>query len=130
MHGGGLLQVRGNLGEHSFLGIGGLERQNASHCIAHALLADAKRNARPLLRFFSSQRKAQLIKEQLLEYQAAVRRRPKLVEELNPDIRRRKMNEAKRIAASRKFVALEESRRQSFRRNRRQILQRAINDTP
>src|ERR1700730_11751054 len=105
MHGSGLLQVPGNLRQHPFLGIGGFERQNAFQRIAHARLTDAKGNSGPLLRFFSSQRKTQLIKEQLFEYQAAMCGRAKFVEELNRYIRRRKMNEAKRVAASRKFVA-------------------------
>ena len=81
MHGRGLLQIRGNLREHSFLGVGGFERQNAFQRIAHARLADAKGNAGPLLRFFPAQRQTQLVKEQLLEYQAAVCRRAKFVED-------------------------------------------------
>src|ERR1700719_455669 len=130
MHGRRLLQVCRNLREHSFLGIGGLEWQNALQRLAHARLADAKGNSRALLRLFPAQRKTQLVKEQLLEYQAAVCRRTKFVEKLNQHIRRRKMNEAKRIAAGRKFIAREERRRQSFWRNCREILQRAINDAP
>src|ERR1700674_1989496 len=129
MHRRGLLQICRNLREHSLLGVGGFERQNAFQRIAHARLTDAKGNSGPLLRFFSSQRKTQLIKEQLFEYQAAMCGRAKFVEELNRYLRRRKMKEAKRVAASRKFVACEDSRRQSLRRNRREILQRAINDT-
>src|ERR1700732_4253569 len=128
MHRRGLLQVGGNLRQHSFLGVGGFEWQNAFQRLAHARLADAKGNSGALLRFFPAQRKTQLVKEQLLEYQTAVCRRTKFVEKLNRHICRRKMDEAKRIAASRKFIAREERRRQSFWRNCREILQRAIND--
>src|SRR6266704_7184887 len=77
LHGCGFLQVCGNLRQNSFLCIGGFERQNAFQRFAHAWLANAKGNARMSLHFFPAQREAQLIKEKLVENQAAVCRRAK-----------------------------------------------------
>ncbi len=130
MHGCGFLQVCGNLRQNSFLCIGGFERQNAFQRFAHAWLANAKGNARMSLHFFPAQREAQLIKEKLLENQAAVCRRAKLVEKLQGHIGGRKMNEAKGVAAGRKIISCEQRGGQSVERRCGKILQGAVDNPP
>src|SRR4029077_20100921 len=130
MHGRGLLQIRGNLGENSFLGLRRFERQNAFQRFAHTCLANAKGDARAALPFFPAQRQAQLVKEKLLEDQAAVRRRAKLVQRLQGHVCRGKMDKAKGVGAAGKTISREQRRGQSIEGNRGKILQSAIDKPP
>ena len=128
--GRGAFEVRGDLREHSFLGGGGLERQNALQRLAHFIIAHFHGDA-ALLRFaVAAQRQRQLVVEKLVEDQPRLRRTAKAVQEIEPFFLRREVRVDQRLAPGGESVAAANFVRQRVGHITIEVLECGVDDSP